>query len=88
MPGDRVDPVGEVRADGATGRGRDAVELRPAQSAVLAVELLGDDDLLAGFEDLGEVADVLDVGVAVERREGRQGIPVGRAKGGSNLVTP
>src|SRR3954449_5205544 len=29
VAGDRVDPVGEVRPDGAAGRRRDAVELRP-----------------------------------------------------------
>nr|WP_240911146.1 hypothetical protein [Paludisphaera soli] len=51
------------------------------QTAVLAVELLGDDDLLAGPDHVGEVADVLDLGVAVEGGHGRQGVPVGRPHG-------
>ena len=48
-----------------------------AQAAVLAVQLLGDDHLLAGHEHVGEVADVLDLRVAVEGRDRRQGVPVG-----------
>ena len=48
---------------------------------VLAVELLGDDDLLAGPEHVGEVADVLDLGVAVERRHARQRFAVGGPHG-------
>ena len=60
------------------------------QAARLAVDLLRDDDLLAGPEHVGEVADVLDLGVAVERRHTRQGLavigPLGRLELGDAVV--
>ena len=45
------------------------------------MQLLGDDDFLAGTQHLGEIPDVFDVGVSVKDRQGWQRIAIGRTQG-------